>query len=84
MALLAQVKIVNESGGATLLEVSGIYSLPTLNEFIWLGEEGSLVEYKVESLDHYYTTKDITNPTSGGVEMTINAKVTITVSVVTP
>ena len=82
MTFLPQVSFVNESGGAVLLDIRGTYSLPSLNDFVWLGEEGSLVQYKVEKTSHYYTTDEVTNPTSGSVESTVNAKITVTVSVV--
>lgn len=82
MALLPQIKLVDEVGGATLLELPGAYSLPSVDDVVWLGEEGSLVEYKVEKVSHYYTHKDMTNPTSGNVSTTVNATITITVSIV--
>jgi len=82
VALLPQITLVAEAGGATLLEVTGTYSPPSLNDIVWLGEAGSLIEYKVEKVAHFYTYKDITNPTSGGTEKTLNATITITLSVV--
>ena len=80
MSFLPQVSFVNEDGGAVLLDIRGTYSLPSLNDFVWLGEEGSLAEYKVEKISHYYTYGDVINPTSGSVQATVNATITITVS----
>ena len=82
MTFLPQVTFVNEAGGATLLAIRGTYSLPSINEIVWLGEEGSLAEYKVEEVSHYYTYGDVTNPTSGSVDTTLMATIKITVSIV--
>lgn len=81
MALLPNITFVNEVGGVTLMEVPGLYSLPSLNDFVWLGEVGeALVEYKVERIDHRYTPDEITNSQTGRVYTGVNGHTTITVS----
>ncbi len=85
MALLPNITFVNEAGGGTLMEVPGVYSLPSLNDYVWLGEEGeALVEYKVERIDHEYISDETTNPETSRVYISVNGHITITVSVVVP
>ena len=74
------ITLINEVDDAILLEVTGTYSPPSLNDIVWLGEAGSLTEYKVEKVAHFLTHKDSTNPTSGSIERTINSTITVTLS----
>ena len=82
MALLPTVTFVLEGSGDTVMVVPGNYSLPALDTKVWLGAVGeSLVRYKVEDIDQYYTP--IEGQTIGGQTRTsVNGSVTITVSVV--
>lgn len=83
MALLPNITIVNEVGGGVLMEVPGLYSLPSPGDFVWLGEVGEdLTEYKVERIDHKYISDETTNPQTGRVYTGVNGRTTITVSVV--
>ena len=61
--------------------VSGCYSPPSLNHFVWLGEVGeALAEWKVEKVSHYYAPSEATNPVTGIVHESIDGTMTITVS----
>ena len=83
MALLPDITFVNEDGGGVLMEVPGVYSLPSPGHYVRLGEKGEeLVEYKVERIDHEYISDEITNPQTGRVYKGVNGHVIITVSVV--
>ncbi len=84
MAILPNITFVNEDGGGTLMEVPGLYSLPSSGDFVWLGEKGEVsVEYKVERVDQKYTSDESSpNPTTGRVYTGVNGHTTITVSLV--
>ncbi len=80
MALIPAVTYINEASGDTVQVTPGCFSLPSPNDFVWLGEVGeALVEHKVEKVSHYFTPSARVN-VSGVTRVDISAKVTITVS----
>ncbi|KKL87673.1 hypothetical protein LCGC14_1932400, partial [marine sediment metagenome] len=63
--------------------VPGTYSLPSLGHFVTLREAGGApAEYKVEKVEHEYTYKEVVNARTGDAITSLDAYITVTVSVV--